>query len=121
MASNPNASSASSPNIPNKTRFIDLVENEKNAIHKLEATLGELKAREARVEKLGQADALEMQRITELLALKGGSTQTVRFDPLFVALRQALARDDGSLMPVAVYHENGTLGFEPRTNDEEHN
>ncbi len=121
MASNPNASSASSPNIPNRTRFIDLVENEKNAIHKLEATLGELKAREARVEKLGQADALEKERITELLALKGGATQTVRFDPLFVALRQALARDDGSLMPVAVYHENGALGFEPRANDEEHN
>ena len=77
MATNANNAG---PNIPNKTRFIDLVENEKNAILTAERLLGELKAREKRVEKLGEADSNEYERLTSLLAFKdkaGRGTRSV--------------------------------------------
>lgn len=114
------APAPSGPNIPNKTRFIDLVENEKNAVHTAERLLGELKAREKRVEKLGEADANEYERLTKLLALK--DKQGTRFDPLFVALREALGRNDGNLTPLRVLHDNGSIRFDPPpTEDDEHN
>lgn len=119
MATNANNAG---PNIPNKTRFIDLVENEKNAILTAERLLGELKAREKRVEKLGEADSNEYERLTSLLAFKDKAGGLIRFDPLFVALREALGRNDGNLAPVRILHENGAIRFEPAiADDEEHN
>ena len=109
------------PNIPNRTRFIDLIENEKNAIHNSERKLGELEARRKRVEKLGEADADEYDRLTELLALKSRQGGLIRFDPLFVALREALGRNDGNLAPLTISHDNGTIDFEPGLRDDEHN
>src|SRR5690606_1691359 len=120
-ATNPPPTSGG-PNIPNKTRFVDLVENEKNAIHQAERLLGELKAREERVQKLGEADANEYDRLTKLLALKDKQGGAVRFDPLFVALREALGRNDGNLTPLTILHENGSIRFEPAPrDDDEHN
>lgn len=124
MATNANTPAAGSvgPNIPNKTRFIDLVENEKNAIHNAERKVGELEARKRRVEKLGEADANEYDRLTQLLALKDKQGVAIRFDPVFVALREALGRDDGNLAPVRIAHDNGAILFDPRAaSDAEHN
>lgn len=122
MASKANTPAAGSvgPNIPNKTRFIDLVENEKNAIHNAERLLGELTARKRRVEKLGEADANEHERLTQLLALKDKKGQWIRFDPLFVALREALGRNDGNLAPLLIFHEGGEIKFEPPAPNDEH-
>lgn len=109
------------PNIPNKTRFVDLVENEKNALHAAERLLGELKAREKRVEKLGEADANEYERLTRLLDLKGEVGDAISVDPLFVALREALGRNDGNLTPLQISHEHGAIVFDPKLKDGDHN
>lgn len=123
MAANTNTSSPAEPggpNIPNSTRFIDLVENEKNAIHNAERLLGELTARQRRVEKLGEADANEHERLSQLLALKEKKGQWIRFDPLFVALREALGRNDGNLAPLRILHQGGEIQFDPSALNDEH-
>lgn len=122
MATKANTPAAGSvgPNIPNKTRFIDLVENEKNAIHNVERKLGELEARKKRVEKLGEADANEYDRLTQLLSLKDRQGGLIRFDPVFVALREALGRNDGNLAPLTIAHENGSFEFDPALKDSDH-
>ena len=113
---------AGGPNIPNQTRFIDLVENEDSALSAAKASLGELEGRLDRLKKLGEADAREYERLTALLDLKGRESQWIRFDPLFVALREALGRNDGNLTPLRIYHNHGVIGFEPKPgSDEEHN
>jgi len=124
MATNSNAAADMSggPNIPNRTRFADLVKNEDEAIFDLQKDLGDLEARKAKVSKLGEADAEEYKRLSELKALSDGpASHWIKFDPLFVALREALGRADGNLAVVRVFHANGALGFDPAPDDDDEN
>ncbi len=108
----------SAPNIPNKTRFVDIQNREEKARERLRQRLEQINRRVENGRVLSEPDIEELKRLKALAALKPG--RGIYIDPLFVALRHALRSNDGNLTPVTVEHSNGQIGFTPALDNPDH-
>ena len=91
-------------------KFIDIDKNEKDAHQHLKFDLANLQARQEKNKELSEADLLELNRLQEVLDA-GEAAGNKYFDPLFVAIREALNSSDSPLRRVAFDHVEGVLKF----------